>query len=51
MFAAFGVRAGVRDVDGGRATDPATLFEAKFNYASWFGVGSKLVRAEIWPVI
>jgi len=25
--------------------------KAKFHYASWFGAGSKLVRAEIWPVI
>jgi len=23
----------------------------KFHYASWFGAGSKLVRAEIWPII
>jgi len=27
------------------------LFKAKFHYASWFGAGSKLVRAEIWPII
>ena len=27
------------------------LKEAKFHYASWFGAGSKLVRAEIWPII
>ena len=25
--------------------------KAKFHYASWFGAGSKLVRAEIWPII
>ena len=27
------------------------LLEAKFHYASWFGAGSKLVRAEIWPIV
>jgi len=25
--------------------------KAKFHYASWFGTGSKLVQAEIWPII
>jgi len=25
--------------------------KAKFHYASWFGAGSKLVRAKIWPII
>jgi len=47
MFAAFGVRAGVRDVDGGRATDPATLLKPH----SITLAGSELVRAEIWPII
>jgi len=31
---------------------PATCsIEAKFHYASWFEASSKLVRAEIWPII
>jgi len=25
--------------------------KAKFHYASWFGAGLQLVRAEIWPII
>ena len=28
-----------------------TAVKAKFHYASWFGAGSMLVRAEIWPII
>jgi len=27
------------------------LLKAKLHYASWFGAGSKMVRAEIWPII
>jgi len=29
----------------------AESLQAKFHYASWFEAGSKLVRAEIWPII
>jgi len=28
-----------------------SLIKAKFHYTSWFGAGSKLQRAEIWPII
>jgi len=28
-----------------------TAVKAKFHYTSWFGAGSKLVRAKIWPII
>jgi len=27
------------------------MLKAKFHYTSWFEAGSKLVRAEIWPII
>jgi len=30
---------------------PYYTLQAKFHYASWFGAGSKPVRAEIWPII
>jgi len=32
-------------------TDRFAPVKAKFHYASWLGAGSKLVRAEIWPII
>jgi len=28
-----------------------SFLKAQFNYASWFWAGSRLVRAEIWPII
>jgi len=30
---------------------PSRPVKAKFHYASWFEACSKLVRAEIWPII
>jgi len=40
-------RAGRKNITSGTRR----AVKAKFHDASWFGAGSKLVRAEIWPII
>ena len=34
-----------------RTLEHYILLKAKFHYANWFGAGSKLDRAEIWPIV